>query len=117
MRDVAKREGVPVIELHDMTRDFFETLGFEGSKKALVHYPAGTFPGQEKALEDNTHFNPYGAYEVAKMVVMGMKQLGLPLVQYLREDWQDFDPRHPDAPETFRWYPADKRNIAKPDGN
>ena len=117
MRDVARREGVPVIELHDMTRDFFETLGFEGSKKALVHYPAGTFPGQEKALEDNTHFNPYGAYEVAKMVVMGMKQLGLPLVQYLREDWQDFDPRHPDAPEAFRWYPADKRNIAKPDGN
>lgn len=117
MRDVAKREGVPVIELHDMTRDFFEALGFESSKKALVHYPANTFPGQEKALEDNTHFNPYGAYEVAKMVVMGMKQLGLPIVQYLREDWQDFDPLHPDAPETFRWYPANKQNMTKPDGN
>ncbi|MBR4129432.1 MAG: rhamnogalacturonan acetylesterase [Bacteroidaceae bacterium] len=117
MRDVAKREGVPLIELHDMTRDFFETLGFEGSKKALVHYPANTFPGQEKALEDNTHFNPYGAYEVAKMVVMGMKRLGLPIVQYLREDWQDFDPRHPDDPDTFQWYPANKQNMAKPDGN
>ena len=117
MRDVARREGVPVIELHEMTRDFFETLGFEGSKKALVHYPANTFPGQEKALEDNTHFNPYGAYEVAKMVVMGMKQLGLPFVQHLREDWQDFDPLHPDAPDAFRWYPADKQNMTKPDGN
>ena len=117
MRDVAKREGVPLIELHDMTRDFFEALGFEGSKKALVHYPANTFPGQEKALEDNTHFNPYGAYEVAKMVVMGMKQLNLPIVRYLREDWQDFDPRHPDDPEAFRWFPADKQNTTKPDGN
>ena len=117
MRDVARREEVPLIELHNMTRDFFEALGFEGSKKALVHYPAGTFPGQEKALEDNTHFNPYGAYEVAKMVVMGMKQLGLPVVQHLREDWQDFDPRHPDNPETFQWYPANKQNMTKPDGN
>ena len=117
MRDVARREGVPVIELHDMTRDFFESLGYEGSKKSLVHYPAGTFPGQEKALEDNTHFNPYGAYEVAKMVIMGMKRLGLPIVQYLREDWQDFDPYHPDIPEMFRWYPATKQGVTKPDGN
>jgi lysophospholipase L1-like esterase len=117
MRDVAKREGVPLIELHDMTRNFFETMGFEGSKKALVHYPAGTFPGQEKALADNTHFNPYGAYEVAKMVIMGMKQLNLPFVKHLREDWQDFDPLHPDAPDAFQWYPADRQNMAKPDGN
>ena len=117
MRDVARREKVPVIELHDMTRDFFEALGYEGSKKALVHYPANTFPGQEKPLEDNTHFNPYGAYEVAKMVVMGMKQLNLPVVQHLREDWQDFDPRHPDDPDAFRWFPADKQNMTKPDGN
>jgi len=117
MRAVAKREGVPVIELHDMTRDFFETLGFEGSKRALVHYPANTFPGQEKALADNTHFNPYGAYEVAKMVVMGMKQLGLPMTDQLRADWMDFDPRQPDDPDQFVWYPAQKQDVTKPDGN
>ena len=93
MRAVAQREGVPVIELHDMTRTFFETLGYESSKKSLVHYPANTYPNQPKALEDNTHFNPYGAYEVAKMVVMGMKQLHLPFLKYLRPDWQDIHPQ------------------------
>ena len=117
MREVARREIVPVIELHDMTRDFFETLGFEGSKKALVHYPANTFPGQDKALEDNTHFNPYGAYEVAKMVVMGMKKEGLPIVNDLRPEWQDFDAKHPDDPNAFIWYPATKQDATKPDGN
>ncbi len=116
MREVARREQVPVIELHDMTRDFFETLGFEGSKKSLVHYPANTFPGQDKALEDNTHFNPYGAYEVAKMVVMGMKKEGLPIVNDLRPEWQDFDPKHPDDPDAFIWYPANKQDVTKPDG-
>ena len=117
MRTVAKRESIPLIELHDMTRDFFETLGFEGSKKALVHYPANTFPGQEKALEDNTHFNPYGAYEVAKMVVMGMKQLNLPIMDDLRRDWQDYNPTQPDDPETFVWYPSVKKDVKKPDGD
>ncbi len=117
MRAVARREGVPLIELHDMTRTFFETLGFEGSKRALVHYPANTFAGQTKALADNTHFNPYGAYEVAKMVVMGMKQLQLPLVGELRADWQDFDPAQPDNPDAFVWYPSQKQDTTKPDGN
>ena len=117
MRAVAKREGVPVIELHDMTRTFFEALGYEGSKKALVHYPANTFPGQDKPLADNTHFNPYGAYEVAKMVVMGMKQLQLPVIGELKTDWQDFDAAHPDDPDAFVWYQAQKQDVTKPDGN
>ena len=116
MRAVAKREGVPVIELHDMTRTFFETLGYENSKKALVHYPANTFPGQDKPLADNTHFNPYGAYEIAKMVVMGMKQLNLPIVKYLRSDWKDFNPAQPDDYNKFVWYNSVQQDVTKPDG-
>lgn len=117
MREVARREKVPVIELHDMTRTFFETLGFEDSKRALVHYLAHSYPGQEKALEDNTHFNPYGAYEVAKMVVMGMKQLDLSFLRYLRPDWTDFNPAKPDDFHTFKWYDAPASDVTKPDGN
>jgi|SRR5574344_123793 lysophospholipase L1-like esterase len=117
MEAVAAREKVPVIDLHAMTRVFFETLGFENSKKALVHYPANTFPGQTAALEDNTHFNPYGAYEVAKMVVMGMKKIDLPIIQNLRSDFKDYDPAHPDDFKTFKWYPAVINDTKKPDGN
>lgn len=117
MRAVAKREGVPVIELHDMTRTFFETLGYENSKKSLVHYPANTFPGQTKDLADNTHFNPYGAYEISKMVVMGMKQLNLPIVNYLRSDWKDYDPAHPDDFNKYVWYTSIMVDVTKPDGN
>lgn len=117
MLSVAERENVPVIDLNGMTRTFFETLGFEDSKKALVHYPANTYPGQDKPLADNTHFNPYGAYEVAKMVVMGMKKLNLPVLKGLRSDWADFNPSQPDAPDDFRWYDAKIQDTKKPDGN
>ena len=114
MKSVAEREKVPVIDLNQMTKTFFETLGFENSKRALVHYPKELY-GRE--LADNTHFNPYGAYEVAKCVVMGMKQLQLPIVKYLRPDWQDFDPAHPDDWQTFKWAPSPIKDIVKPDGN
>ena len=117
MRTVARREDIPYIELNGMTRQFYESLGFEGSKRALVHYPANTFPNQPQALEDNTHFNPFGAWEVAKMIVMGLKQMDSPLVQYLRKDWKDFDPSYPDNPDGFVWYPSGNTDLTKPDGN
>ena len=114
MKMVAEKENVPVIDLNQMTKTFFETLGFEDSKRALVHYPAEVYG---RKMEDNTHFNPYGAYEVAKCVVMGMKQLQLPIVKYLRSDWQDFDPAHPDDWKTFKWAPSRIVDNVKPDGN
>ena len=117
MRAVAKRENVPVIELHDMTRTFFETLGEEGSTHALVHYPAGTFPGQTMAFADNTHFNPYGAYEVARMVTTGMKEIGLPIADNLVSEWKPFDPAHPDDYRTFVWFLSKSFDNVKPAGN
>ena len=117
MRWVAKREGVQLIELHDMTRTFYETLGVEQSKRAFVHYPAGSFPGQGGPLADNTHFNPYGAYEISKMIVEGMKSLNLPLVEYLRPDYKAFDPAQPDAFDTFHWNNSPFIEVQKPDGN
>ena len=117
MKAVAARENVPIIDLHQMTKNFFETLGYENSKKALVHYPKNSFPGQERDLADNTHFNAYGAYEVAKMVVMGIKQLDLPLANYIKSDYKDFNPNKPDDWSTFEWIPASCIDIIKPDGN
>ena len=117
MKTVARRENVPVIDLTAMSTAFYEALGEEGSKRSLVHYPANTFPGQDKPLADNTHFNPYGACEIAKMVVMGLKQIGCPLTKHLRSDWQDFDPSQPDDPDKFTWYMSTGSNLTKPDGN
>ena len=114
MKMVAEKENVPLIDLNQMTKTFFEALGFEDSKRALVHYPEEVYG---KKLEDNTHFNPYGAYEVAKCVVMGMKQLKLPITQYLRPDWRDFDPAQPDDWHTFQLAPSRMVENMKPDGN
>lgn len=117
MRWTAKDLNVPLIELHEMTRVFFETLGVDESKRALVHYPAKTYPGQQAAFEDNTHFNPYGAFEISKMIVEGMKLLNLPMVKYLRTDYISFSPSVPDDWRSFHWNDAPFVDIVKPDGN
>lgn len=117
MRTVANREEVPFIELNGMTHTLYETLGFEDSKKLLVHYPANTFANQPKPLADNTHFNPFGAWQVAKLIVMGLKQIQSPLADHLRADWKDYDPSYPDNPDEFVWYASGKSNLTKPDGN
>jgi lysophospholipase L1-like esterase len=117
MKAVARRENVPVIDLTKMSTTFYEALGVEGSKHALVHYPANTFKDQPKALADNTHFNPYGAWEIAKMVVMGLKQIQSPLTDHLRPEWQDFDPARPDNYAEFVWHMSGSSNTLKPDGN
>jgi lysophospholipase L1-like esterase len=87
MKWLAQKENIPLIDLHAMTRTLYEAIGVEESKKAFVHYPANTFPNQPDALEDNTHFNSYGAYRIAKCVIEGIKVLRLPLTEYIRADY------------------------------
>ena len=118
MKWVAEREGCPLVDLHEMTRQLFETLGVEGSKKAFVHYPANSYPGQEKPLADNTHFNPYGAYEIAKCVVQGLREQGVGFVRYLRPEFQvGYSPLHPSRREDFLWTESKRVDLVKPDGN
>lgn len=117
MKWLVQKENIPLIDLHAMTRTLYEALGVENSKNAFVHYPANTFPKQTKALEDNTHFNTYGAFLVAKCVVKGIKALDLPLKNELKSDIKDFDPAYPDDFHSFKWNPSPFSEIIKPDGN
>lgn len=115
-RKVAAEEKVALIDLNEMSAKFYDALGVEPSKKAFVHYPANTFPGQDKPLADNTHFNPYGAYELAKCIIEGIKANHLNLVKYII-DAPAFDPSHPDPVEQFNLPPSPKNSTVKPDGN
>jgi len=117
IRAIAEREGLLCIDLQAMTGKFYEAMGEEGSKRAFVHYPAGTWPDQEKALADNTHFNPYGAYEIARMVASELAQSEMSIGAFVLPEFCQFDPSRPDAFETFHWCPCPFIDMTKPDGN
>lgn len=116
VRWIADKENVHLIDLNEMTGILYEALGEKESKKAFVHYPMGSFEGQKKELADDTHFNPYGAYQIAKCVVEGIKAKIPALATHLREV-PAYNPAQPDNVEQFRWYPAPFFEMEKPDGN
>ncbi|CAN5922534.1 rhamnogalacturonan acetylesterase [soil metagenome] len=117
MRQLAAEEHIALIDLNAMSRKFYEALGPEKSKQAFVHYPAGTYPNQAAELKDDTHFNNYGAYELARMIVQGLKESELPLARELQDGIPAFDPAHPDPVETFMVPASPVAPIMKPAGS
>jgi len=117
VRQTAKEENVAMIDLNAMSKVLYEAWGPTESVKAFVHYPANTFPGQTTKLEDNTHFNPYGAYELAKCIVKSIKDQNLPLAKLLRSNIPAYDPAKPLEFEKFYWPLSSFLTSSKPDGN
>ncbi len=117
VRRTAKEENVPLVDLNAMSKTLFEAMGPQGTLKAFVHYPAGTFPGQVKELKDDTHFNAYGAYQLAKCVVEGIKADHLGLAKYLTPDVPAFDPAHPDPADAWHLPASLAATATKPYGN
>jgi len=117
VRQVAQETGAPLIDLHASSARVFSALGKDKSKLAFVHFPAGAY-GSEKAVSDDTHFSPYGAYELARCVVQGIRQNIPTLAARLAPDVGDYDPGHPASPETFALPPSLPRDAVRiPDGD
>jgi lysophospholipase L1-like esterase len=100
-REVAAQQKVALIDLNAMSKTLFDTMGPEGTLKAFMHYPANSFPGQTAAISDDTHFNSYGAYELARCIVHGIREANLPLTKFLDPSIPDFNPAHPDSQPDF----------------
>lgn len=117
MREIAKEEKVDLIDLNALSKTLFEAMGPEAAKKAFVHYPANAYPNQPTALADDTHFNTYGAYELAQCVVKSIVDQNLPLEKYISKNYKNFDPDKPDDVKIFHWPESVFMETLKPDGN
>jgi len=117
VRQVAKEEGVALIDLNAKSKTMYEAWGPEESKKAFVHFPKGTFEGQEQDFADNTHFSTYGAYELAKAVVQGLRETEMDLARHIKPSVTSYDPSEPAPFKAFYWPLSKKTSIIKPDGN
>lgn len=65
-RDVAQRMNCLFVDANKITHDLEQSLGVEGSKKLHMWYKPNEHPALPKGRQDNTHYNIYGAHEVAK---------------------------------------------------
>lgn len=82
-RGVASNNGVPFIDLQQMTEDLVTGLGPEGSKYLYMILRPGEFAMYPEGRTDNTHLQVKGATEVAGMVARSIRDQGVPLSAYL----------------------------------
>ena len=101
MRSVARDQNVTLLDLNQMSKTLFEALGPEDSKHAFMHFAANTLPNQTEAISDDTHFNIYGAFELARCIVLAIQNSTLPLKKFLAPNLPPFNPAHPDPLATF----------------
>ena len=117
MRKVASNYKVPLIDLNEITKNLYESWGPETSKSAFVHFEANTFPGQDKALADNTHFSPFGAHEIALCVLKGICDSKLELEKHIINFDKNYTPYKPNMPQMWKVPMSPRFESTKPDGN
>lgn len=78
-RLVAQELNIPFIDLQYLTEQLEESYGVEESKELHLHFKPGEIPYYPEGKEDNTHLSVKGATEIAKIVVIQLQQMDIPL--------------------------------------
>ena len=110
VREAAAEENVPLIDLNAMSKTLYEALGPQPSI-ALFEHAAGS------PKFDATHHSPYGAYELARCVVEGIRAAKLGLAGHVAADVPPFDPAKPDPAASFDVPASPARTNQRPLGD
>ena len=82
-RDVAQRMNCLFVDANQLTHDLEQGLGTEASKRLHMWFLPGQEPSEPKGKQDNTHYNIYGAHQVARLLADAMCQ-EVPLLEKYR---------------------------------
>jgi pectinesterase len=83
IRIVAGDLGVPLIDLHKLSRQVITAYGVEESKKLFLWLEAGEHKNYPAGRRDNTHFTPFGAETWARIAAEQIRALDIGLSQYV----------------------------------
>lgn len=85
VRSVAREMKVPLIDMHRTSETVIVRYGVENSRKLFLQLRPGENPNYPNGVEDNTHFSPLGAEEMAKLVVQAIRGTKIGLRTYLNK--------------------------------
>jgi len=76
VKDVAKELKVKMIDLNALSAEFFTKKGKDFSaRNYFMNLDSGKYVAYPKGQKDNTHFQPAGAREIAKIVFEALKKI------------------------------------------
>ena len=85
VRSVAREQHVPLIDMHRKSETVIVRYGVEDSRKLFLQLKSGENANYPNGVDDNTHFSPLGAEEMAEIAVEGLRESGSGLRKLLRK--------------------------------
>jgi lysophospholipase L1-like esterase len=79
VRELAKEENVPLIDLDAKSMELYQQFGEKNSKLLFLQLAPGEHPNYPEGKDDNTHFNELGARLIAQIVLQSVRDLKLEL--------------------------------------
>jgi lysophospholipase L1-like esterase len=86
IRGLALETKTLLIDMHRESERLLKSYGPDGSKKLFLQLKAGENLNYPNGIEDNTHFSPLGADEMARLAVAGIKGLRSDLANHLKSE-------------------------------
>ncbi|MEA4936752.1 MAG: GDSL-type esterase/lipase family protein [Paludibacter sp.] len=74
MRKLAADSAVQLIDITASSMELVQSLGVEGSKIIYLWLNPGEYSNYPEGSSDNTHFSEYGANEIARLIINGLKE-------------------------------------------
>ncbi|GAA1875548.1 hypothetical protein GCM10009751_39100 [Myceligenerans crystallogenes] len=78
-RELAAELDVPLVDLSASSRAYLTEIGAEEARSVFLHVPAGVYPNRPNGTTDDTHFQEYGAIQMARLVATGTKEASTPI--------------------------------------
>jgi fibronectin type 3 domain-containing protein len=83
MKEVAAELEVAVVDLSARSVAYYDSIGPEGTLSVFLHTDPGIYTAFPNGSQDNTHFQEYGAIQLARMISDEIKSLNIQLSSYV----------------------------------
>lgn len=85
MKEVAQELNVKLVDLSTLSVAYYDSIGPVGTLSVFLHTEPGIYQAFPNGSADNTHFQEYGAIQLARLLAGAIEQLGLPLSAYVAD--------------------------------
>ncbi|MFT4156950.1 MAG: fibronectin type III domain-containing protein [Microbacterium sp.] len=79
MKELAVEEGVDLVDLSASSRAYLNEIGAEAAKSVFLWVDPGIFANRPAGTQDDTHFQEYGAIQMARLIAQDYAQIDDPL--------------------------------------
>src|SRR5205807_460875 len=84
VRSLAAEYKVALIDMHRSSAAVLVQFGVEGSRKLFLQLKPGENSNYPNGIEDNTHFNPFGAEVMAGLAADGIREQRLSIAKFMK---------------------------------